>query len=407
MRRLFWKFFAIAALVQVLITVGVATAVWHHVRDRMSGDEPPAFEDDRPPPPMPMPGVDRRPGPDGPPPPPPPDVMPPPHHGDAHGGGPPLLPIEPLIGGILASLLCAALMARYIARPIELLRASFASVSAGNLRVRIGDAIGGRRDEVADLARAFDATVARLETILRGQERLLHDVSHEMRSPLARIQAALDLARQQPENFAQSIARIERDAARMDRLVGELLTLARIDGAAPDSANEEVDAAELMTGILDDAAYEAKATGCALEVRGAPPAATIRGNAELLLRAIENIVRNALRFAGSGGTVEVAFEAAFEPPLPQGLRIAISDTGPGVAPKDLAAIFEPFYRGEAARSPDGFGLGLALAKRIVDMHGGSIDARNLERGGLRVAIVLPLVTPPARPAAPATRRSRA
>jgi two-component system, OmpR family, sensor kinase len=379
MRRLFWKFFAIAGVIQVAITISVGTTIWLRARERL-------FETTGTAQPFP-PG----PPPDARPEPPPGTAGPPPRPGmRPFRPGPPLLPIEPLIGGVLASLLCAALMARYVARPIELLRASFEAVAAGDLDVRIAHAMGARRDELADLGRAFDATVARLRSLLRGQKRLLHDVSHEMRSPLARIQAAIGLARQKPENVLPSIDRIERDTARMDRLIGELLTLARIDAHPASYADEEVDLAELVGGILDDASYEARAGGCALEVRGTPAGASMRGNAELLLRAIENIVRNAVRYAGAGGVLVEFKTLPGAAPDERRLELSISDSGPGVADEELAAIFQPFYRGEAQRSPDGFGLGLALAKRIVEAHRGRIAARNLPLGGLCVELSLPL-----------------
>ena len=150
--------------------------------------------------------------------------------------------------------------------------------------------MGRRRDELADLGRDFDRMTGQLQLLMAGQRRLLHDVSHEMRSPLARLQAAVGLLRQQPENVVAGCERIERECGRMDHLVGELLTLSRLEAGVSLGANEEIDLAELLADIVEDARFEAKGRHIELEVSGP---ALMLGNAELLQRAIENVVRNA------------------------------------------------------------------------------------------------------------------
>lgn len=318
-----------------------------------------------PPPDRPMDG--------GPPPPPPPR-------------GRPLFPLEPIAGGVLASLFSAALLAWYIARPIRSLGSAFGAVSAGDLDVRIGDAMGRRHDELADLGLAFDHMTDRLAALVDAQRRLLHDVSHELRSPLARLQAATGLARQQPDKAGASLERVERETARMDRLVGELLTLSRLEAGVAGAMGEQIDMGELLACIVDDCRFEADAFGRTITFRG-DGMAKVSGNAEMLRRAIENVVRNALKHsaASSSVAVEVHAEAGEHT-----LRIDVRDRGPGVAAAELGAIFEPFFRGSGERSGDGHGLGLAIAQRIVAAHGGNIEARNRDGGGLSVEILLPI-----------------
>jgi signal transduction histidine kinase len=214
-----------------------------------------------------------------------------------------------------------------------------------------------------------------------GQRRLLHDVSHELRSPLARLQAAIGLAHQQPDRIQPSLERIERESVRMDRLVGELLTLSRLDAGATPPAAEPVDLVEMIDQIADDARFEA---GARIEV-GAPLPVTVHGAPDLLWSAVENIVRNAVKH-GAGGQVDVAIHADGGH-----ARLEVLDRGPGIAEEHLGDVFEPFFRSNPEKNVvDGHGLGLAIARRVVETHGGAIAAANREGGGLRVTITLPL-----------------
>jgi two-component system OmpR family sensor kinase len=295
----------------------------------------------------------------------------------------------PLLASVLASLLFAFLLAWYCSRPIRALRNAFEAAAAGDLAPRFAD---GRSsgDELADLGRDFDRMSARLRALMEGQRRLLHDVSHELRSPLARLQAAIGLAHQQPDRIAASLARIERESVRMDRLVGELLTLSRLE-ADPDLPKAElVDMAELVDGIASDLRFEAGEDGpaiAALVEDGSDSAAqmTVRGEPDLLWRAIENVLRNAVRYGGAGGSAEIRLRADAQTVL-----VEVLDRGPGIAPAELPAIFQPFFRASPSKHHvDGHGLGLAIAERVVHAHGGTIRATNREGGGLQVAIVLP------------------
>jgi two-component system, OmpR family, sensor kinase len=314
--------------------------------------------------------------------------------GPARPGGPGgpgslVFPVEPIVGGLLASLVLAALLARYVSKPIRHLRSAFDAAAEGRLDVRIGPGMGRRRDELTDLGRDFDRTVARLQALVSGQRRLLHVVSHELRSPLARLQAAVGLARQDPSNVLRSMDRIEREAVRMDGMVGELLTLSRIEAGVGEGAQEEVNLGELIEEIVKDAAYEGEAARASVtfEADLAALAGTrIRGSAEMLHRALENVVRNAARHTSSPGHVRIA---ARHDAQRHEVIVAISDSGPGVPEPELASIFEPFFRGERAQGKDGHGLGLAIARSIVLAHRGAIVASNLPTGGFAVEIHLP------------------
>lgn len=295
------------------------------------------------------------------------------------------IPIEPIVAAMLASLIFAALLARYFSKPIRNLRSAFDAAAAGNLEVRLEPVMGKRRDELADLGRSFDGMASHLRALMDGQRRLLHDVSHELRSPLARLQAAIGLARQQPEKLEASLERIELESVRMDRLVGELLTLARLEAGVVGSMEEEVNMGELVSDVVADARFEAEANGRTVDFSSGCEA-VVRGSAELLYRAIENVVRNAVKHTPEGGNVIVK---AKPDSGGRGLQLSVSDQGAGIPNSELGMIFEPFVRGSGTKSAAGHGLGLAIARRVVEAHGGTICASNRVGGGLCVEIVLP------------------
>jgi two-component system OmpR family sensor kinase len=288
----------------------------------------------------------------------------------------------PIVAATLASFLFAALLAWYFSRPIRALRGAFESAAAGDLAPKFAAsrmAVGG--DELAELGHDFDRMSAQLRTLMEGQRRLLHDVSHELRSPLARLQAAIGLAHQQPDKIQASLERIERESVRMDRLVGELLTLSRLEAASAPPPMEPVDLVEMVDQIADDARFEA---GARIDV-DAPVPVTVPGAPDLLWSAVENIVRNAVKHGGASGAVDVALH-----PEEGVVHIEVLDRGPGIAEEHLGEIFAPFFRSNPMQNNvDGHGLGLAIAKRVVETHGGRITAANRAGGGLRVTITLP------------------
>jgi two-component system OmpR family sensor kinase len=317
-----------------------------------------------------------------------PEAGPGPGRGDPGGPPPrfrPLTPFIPIGAAVLASLLFAALLAWYFARPIRALRQAFDAAASGDLAPRFDGRPRAGGDELTTLGRDFDRMTARLRALLDGQKNLLHDVSHELRSPLARLQAAIGLAHQQPDKAAASMERIERESVRMDKLVGELLTLSRLEAGAFDAPQQEFSIGELLEDILQDARFEAATNGREVAFSGGADA-QLTGQPELLARAIENVVRNAIKHSPAGGRVEVEIvrDARY-------MRIRVMDNGPGIAQEDLGKIFQPFYRGSSTeKDVDGHGLGLAIAQQVVQQHGGRIAAANRAGGGLCVELALPV-----------------
>ncbi|MDR7049174.1 signal transduction histidine kinase [Duganella sp. 3397] len=297
----------------------------------------------------------------------------------------PLTPWVPLAAAVLASLLFSFLLAWYFSRPIRALRQAFDAAAGGDLSPRFVNAAGKRGTELNDLGRDFDRMTARLRSLIDGQTRLLHDVSHELRSPLARLQAAIGLAHQQPDKMAASMARVERESVRMDKLVGELLTLARLEAGAIKAAQEDISMADLIDQVADDARFEAASVQRSVSQDGEADVVVV-GQTDLLGRAIENVVRNAIKHSPDGGEVQLHVQSLHDQ---RRLSIRVLDRGPGVAPAELDTIFHPFFRSSNA-STEGHGLGLAIAQHVIEAHGGTIRASNREGGGLCVEIILPV-----------------
>jgi signal transduction histidine kinase len=357
MGRLFWKFFFSFWLAQFVTGAVIGAAMWFLVPQHPGGPGSAPF---RPPPPGAF-STHR---------------MPPPN------AGPPL-PVLPIIAGSLVSVLFAGLLAWYFARPIRILRGAFEAVANGRLETRVGASLRWRHDELGDLGMNFDHMAERLEGVLAAQRRLLHDVSHELRSPMARAQAAVDLMRQQPERGSELRERILRDMARMDNLIGELLTLARLDSGISQSPSEVVDLHELVSSVADDAMVEAIRKDCRIEV-DLTEHTRVKGDRELLYRAVENVVRNAVLHSPAGGCVTIIARLSEEQWI-----INISDQGSGVVEADLKAIFAPFFRSGNAPATTGYGLGLAIALRVAERHGGRVFAVNRPGGGLSVTFEMP------------------
>ncbi|SCK21615.1 ATP-binding protein [Vogesella sp. LIG4] len=303
---------------------------------------------------------------------------------NAHIKPPP--PLLPITTAILISLLCSALLAWRAAKPIRQLRWAFRQLANGRLETRIRGSLGRRRDEISELAGEFDGMAQQLQQLVGAQRRLLHDVSHELRSPLARLQAAIGLARQRPDpaRLDSTLERIEREVVRVDTLVGELLTLARLEAGSGSVARERVDLVELLAAIADDAQFEAQAHG--RDVRFAADGEFVAEvGAELLYRAFENVIRNAVKYTADGSSVDILAHSSGDQ-----LHITVADRGPGVPEDALQDMFEPFLRvGEDGQGRSGFGLGLAIARRAIESHGGHISAHPRDGGGLEVRISLP------------------
>lgn len=370
MGRLFWKFFVFLWVGQLATTISVGVVIWF-VKPEPGGFGGP------PPHPELIFGTERQ------------HFAPP---GGALSRPPPApghqftAPILPLIAGSLVSLVFAVLLAWYFSRPIRHIGSAFDSISNGLLDTRISAEMGRRNDELSDLGKGFDAMADRLQGLIEGQQRLLHDVSHELRSPLARLQAVSDLMQQQPERSAEFVTRIERETQRMDGLVGELLTLARLDAGVMTGHAVSLDLNEMIDAIAEDVRIEAQFKRCVIQIE-MPEDIVVQGNSELLHRALENIVRNALQYSPEGGQIVIRCRTQHQGQL---LSIEVLDQGCGVPEADLDVLFDVFFRSAKSGQTQGYGLGLSIAQRVVQAHNGQIKARNREQGGLAVSIELPL-----------------
>ncbi|MBV1776536.1 HAMP domain-containing protein [Burkholderiaceae bacterium DAT-1] len=301
-----------------------------------------------------------------------------------HASGPLNHPWTLLLTGLIVSLLCSAGLAAYLTRPLREIRRGFAALSRGRLDVRIAGAVGRRRDEVADLVRDFDKMAERLDRLIQSQTRLLHDVSHELRSPLARLQIAVDLAAQNPSRAEASMVRIEREVARLDQLVGEILVFARLEAAGEVRPVEMVDVAAMVSDIVADARFEAQSMDKRVELRSMD-ALVLFAHPEMLERAVENVLRNAVKFTVPGGLIRVSLGIHGDHAI-----LTVRDQGPGVPEDMLERIFEPFACTGRQPELEGTGLGLAIVARAMRLDHGRCIARNLAEGGLEVTLGWPL-----------------
>jgi two-component system OmpR family sensor kinase len=294
-------------------------------------------------------------------------------------------PLGVLLTTLSASLLTALLLAWYVAKPVRKLREAVAAAAGGRLDYRVTPSIGSREDELADLGREFDRMAERLQNSMGQQKRLLHDVSHEVRSPLARLQAAAGILRQRGSLDEATVLRIEEEIARIDHLIGNLLALSRIEAGELTGEVEEIDLREMVAQVVADANFEAQSSGRRV-IWNSPQAGSMQGRPALLHVAFENVVRNSLKHASVSEIVEVETKLDVE-----GKRyiFRVLDSGPGIADTDLPKIFTPFFRSSRSSS-DGYGLGLAIAQRSIEAHDGTIRAENRPGSGLCIEIVLPL-----------------
>jgi two-component system sensor histidine kinase CpxA len=280
---------------------------------------------------------------------------------------------------LCVGVLCWAL-ARYIARPVKVLRAATQKLAAGDLTARAAPQLAPRRDELVDLAHDFDVMAARIESLLRSQRQMLGDISHELRSPLTRLGVALELAE---SGDTDALHRMRGDLIKLDQLIEQILTLNRLDSGGIEFEPIKLEA--VLSEIVRDANYEGRAHNVTVDLQSEP--ATLDANPALLKSCIENIVRNALRYSPENSRVEVESRT-------QGgqLVVAVRDCGPGVPVEALPRLFEPFYRVAESRSEKsgGRGLGLSISLRAAAAHGGTVTARNREGGGLEVEVRLPL-----------------
>jgi two-component system sensor histidine kinase CpxA len=278
-------------------------------------------------------------------------------------------------------------LARYLSAPVGSLRRATQRLSGGDLSARVGGPVDRRSDEIGGLARDFDEMAERLESLLGSQRRLLRDVSHELRSPLARLQVALELARDRAGSAAgDPLDRIEREAGRLDSLIGQLLLLERLETGEPETEVVDFDLTELLSEVIDDASFEAAPAGREVRLGSYPPCPML-GHPGLMRSAFDNVIRNAIRHTPEGSEVEIELQVEGNK-----ASVSIRDHGEGVPDGHLETLFEPFARvaGARERTTGGAGLGLAITRRAVEFHGGTVTASNHSDGGLEVVIHLPV-----------------
>jgi two-component system sensor histidine kinase CpxA len=330
--------------------------------------------------------------------------------------GPNGVPGLGLFIALLSSGLVCYFLAKYLTAPVLRLRAAAQRLADGDLSARAGSSSLRRKDELAQLVQDFDRMAERIESLVNAQGRLLKDISHELRSPLARLTVALALARQRSGDEAAGILdRMELEASRLNEMIGRLLTLSRLEGGRDSLRESPVRLGELIREIAKDASFEAQEKNCSVEC-SISSEAVLMGDASLLHSAIENAVRNATRYTADGTNVQVSLrvrnqEAKSGAAVREAI-VQVTDSGPGVPEDALDKMFLPFYRVDDARlrGTGGVGLGLAITKRAIELHGGTVRAENRLEGGLVVEFRLPAMAavedleelvPPAADSSPA------
>ncbi len=318
------------------------------------------------------------------------------------------VPLQLLLLALAVTGLVSVLLARSITQPVRALQQTTESLTGGGLETRVPVAVRRRRDEIGRLAVSLDVMADRIDSLIRGQRQLLRDVSHEVRSPLARIRLASGLMAQCDPAAAVAVNRIDEEIARLDELIDKILDVSRLESGATAFDREPLELRSLLEAILVDANFEAVQLGKTLESRLTDEPLGVIGDRYWISAAIENVLRNALKHTPEGSRVFVTLETA----RCEGERVAVlsvSDTGHGLAESELARIFEPFFRGSkdgdghtASPRAAGSGLGLAIAARVVQGHGGKVKAMNLRdmegvAQGLRIILTWPLAADPVAP----------
>lgn len=296
-------------------------------------------------------------------------------------------PVFLLAAILLTSLLVSLWLAWYFASPVRQLKQALQSLASDQWLTQLGPEVTGRRDEFGAVALSFNQMAKSVEQAISGQRRLLHDVSHEFRSPLARLQILVGLARQTPSESAVVLDKVEAETQKLNALVEEILTYSRLESGAAAVKLQQVDLLELLESVAEDGRLEAVSQNKQLTVQ-AKTSVQVQADPDLLYRALENLIRNAIKFTAPASSVAIELQRHAECAL-----ITIADQGPGVADSDLARLFSPFFRGQSKK--EGVGLGLSIAKRAIESCGGGIRLHNLYAAsgsccGFQVEISLPL-----------------
>jgi two-component system sensor histidine kinase CpxA len=290
------------------------------------------------------------------------------------------------LGTIISALMCL-IIAHYLSKPIERLRNATNELARGNLDIRVGATIGKRSDEIADLVRDFDSMAGELRNQIQSERNLLSGVSHELRSPIARMRLALALARSgdRPER-EEMLDRIEQDTIQLDSMLERILTVARLENGQYKPKFESLSLNDIIDDVVDDARFEAAATAVTVNYLD-DAMVQVNGDPGLLRSAIENVVRNAIFYSGHGGTITLRLRVEDGHAI-----LTVRDNGKGVPEESLPLLFKPFYRVDDARgtTTGGMGLGLAIVRNAVAAHGGTVSARNVSPHGLEVELRLPI-----------------
>ena len=305
----------------------------------------------------------------------------------------PFMTVVRLLVVLTVSGLICYVLARYLTAPVLDLGAAVKRLASGDLSVRVGPALGNRNDEISRLAHDFDGMAERIESLLTSQRVLLRDISHELRSPLARLNVALELCRKgsDPE-IAKNLDRIEREARKLNEMIEQLLTLNRVESGISGMEQSRIDLARLIQEVSEDADFEARSLNRRVEVLSRDEC-RIDGNEDLLRRAAENVARNAVRYTKEGCAVDISLRRIQDDGAPRAL-ITIRDHGHGVPEESIPHLFKPFYRADHGRDREsgGAGLGLAITEAAVRLHNGTVRAMNAGDGGLIIEISLPILS---------------
>lgn len=286
---------------------------------------------------------------------------------------------------ILILALCSSVIAWTLTKPIRILQSAARQLSTGDLSARVPLKVSSRRDSIGDLGSDFNHMAQRIQQLLNAQQQLLRDVSHELRTPLARMQVALVLAEDKPETASNQLARIDTEIDRLNTLIGSILSLSKVESGAAKLHESEFSLHTLLKQVAQDAEFEFSDRGITVAIDSS--AQRFYGDREQLRSALENIVRNAMRYGGGSGQIELSMRTQEDK-----VSIRVRDHGPGVAEDQLQRLFEAFYRAESSRSAQksgGHGVGLAISRSITTLHGGKIRAENAIGGGLLVLMELP------------------
>lgn len=287
-----------------------------------------------------------------------------------------------IIFGLFVSGMMSLVLAWSLTRPISRLRRASRQLAGGSLDARVGESVSRRADEFGDLGRDFDDMAERLQQLVSAQQRLLSNVSHELRSPLTRLQVALGIVRQKaPEELERALSRIERESDRLESLIAQVLKLSRFENDMQSIDPQHLQLTDLVRHVVEDARFESAQRSVNI-VENIQSPVSFHGDSQLLHSAVDNVVRNALRFSPEDGTLWVSLTSDKHQSV-----IEICDEGPGVPEDKLERLFDPFYRLDQTNS--GAGLGLNIARHAVQAHKGKIHAYNRAEGGLCVRITLP------------------